>query len=57
MVVHPFYVGIIGYGQAFMVDNSARVDVFVEKESGNARFCFDVNEGPVDGGSSTILGE
>ena len=32
VVVHPFYVGIIGYGQAFMVDNSARVDVFVQKK-------------------------
>ncbi len=46
-----------GYGNAVGKQCIARVKASVEEHGGDAGFGFAVGDGPLDGGSSSVLGE
>ena len=47
----------VGNGDAYLLDDLARINLMLQEEGGDTCFCFTVDDGPVDGGSSTILGQ
>ena len=54
-VVHHAHIVGVRNRDAHLLDDLAGVDFMFEEERGDARFRFAVDDGPVDGGGSTVL--
>lgn len=56
-VIDILHVGICRDGERFLEDDAARIDILVEEEGRHARLGLAIDDGPVDGSRTTILGQ
>ena len=56
-VIDKFDIGLIRDGEMFLKDDPSGVDIMVEEEGGDTRFCLTIDHRPVDGCSTPVLGQ
>ena len=57
LVVNDAHVVRIGNGDAYLLDDLARINFMLQEEGRDARLRLAVDDGPVDGRSSAVLGQ